>query len=141
MSGSFLRPLLRDIGPKHALRNVRNGHVLATDLIVAFDSKTRKTGLLKHDSLADGSAMLIAPTNAVHTFFMRFPIDIAFVNRDGLIVKTYAAVPPWRIAAALRAHAVIEMPPGTLAKNETGVGDILSISQEDRSDPDKTKIT
>ena len=141
MSGSFLRPLLRDISPKHALRNVRNGHVLATDLIVAFDSKTRKTGLLKHDSLADGSAMLIAPTNAVHTFFMRFPIDIAFVNRDGLIVKTYAAVPPWRIAAALRAHAVIEMPPGTLAKNETGVGDILSISQEDRSDPDKTKIT
>ena len=141
MSGSFLRPLLRDISPKHALRNVRNGHVLATDLIVAFDSKTRKTGLLKHDSLADGSAMLIAPTNAVHTFFMRFPIDIAFVNRDGLIVKTYAAVPPWRIAAALRAHAVIEMPPGTLAKKETGVGDILSISQEDRSDPGKTKIT
>jgi len=129
VSGSFLRPLLRDTRSNHAIHNIRNGRILASDLIVAFDSKTRKTGLLKHDSLADGSAMLIAPTNAVHTFFMRFPIDIAFVSRDGLIVKTYAALPPWRIAAALRAHAVIEMPAGTLARNETGVGDILSISQ------------
>ena len=130
MSGSFLRPLLRDAQTKHAIRNARNGHVLATDLIVAFDSKTRKTGLLKHDSLPEGSAMLIAPTNAIHTFFMRFPIDIAFVSREGLIVKTYVALPPWRIAAALRAHAVIEMPAGTLARNETEVGDLLSISQD-----------
>ena len=130
MSGSFLRPLLRDTRSNHAIQNMRNGRVLASDLIVAFDSKTRKTGLLKHDSLADGSAMLIAPTNAVHTFFMRFPIDIAFVSREGLIVKTYSALPPWRIAAALRAHAVIEMPAGTLARNETEVGDILSISQD-----------
>ena len=129
MSGSFLGPLLRDTPSNHAIQNTRNGRVLASDLIVAFDSRTRKTGLLKHDSLADGSAMLIAPTNAIHTFFMRFPIDIAFVSREGLIVKTYAALPPWRIAAALRAHAVIEMPAGTLARNETGVGDILSISQ------------
>jgi uncharacterized membrane protein (UPF0127 family) len=107
---------------------MRNGRVLANDLIVAFDSKTRKTGLLKHESLGDGSAMLIAPTNAVHTFFMRFPIDIAFIRRDGLIVKIYAALPPWRIAAALRAHAVIEMPAGALERNDTRVGDILSIS-------------
>lgn len=128
MSGSFLRPLLRDVSGKYALQNARNGHVIATDLILAFDSKTRKTGLLKHDSLAVGSAMLIAPTNAVHTFFMRFSIDIAFVNREGVVVKTYAALRPWRLAGALRAHAVIELPAGTLARHDTLVGDTLRIS-------------
>lgn len=127
MSDSFLRPLLRDTRSNHSIRNTRNGRILARDLIIAFDSKTRKTGLLKHESLEDGSAMLIAPTNAVHTFFMRFPIDIAFVNRDGVIVKTYAALRPWRLAAALRAYAVIELSAGALARSETTVGDILTI--------------
>jgi uncharacterized protein len=129
VSGSFLRPLLRNTRSNHAIQNTRNNRILASDLIVAFDSKTRRTGLLKHDSLVEGSAMLIAPTNAVHTFFMRFPIDIAFVTREGLIVKTCAALPPWRIAAALRGHAVIEMPAGTLARTETRTGDILSIGE------------
>lgn len=128
MSGSFLRPLLRDTRSNHTIRNTRNGRTLARDLIIAFDSKTRKTGLLKHESLAEGSAMLIAPTNAVHTFFMRFPIDIAFVNREGLVLKTYAALRPWRLAAAFRAYAVIELPAGALAGAETVAGDILSIA-------------
>jgi len=130
VSGSFLRPLLRDTRSNHTIHNTRNGRILADTLIVAFDSQTRRTGLLKHDSLDEGSAMVIAPTNAVHTFFMRFPIDIAFVNREGLVVKICAAVRPWRLAAALRAHAVIELPAGTLARNETIAGDILSISQD-----------
>jgi uncharacterized membrane protein (UPF0127 family) len=127
MSGSFLRPLLRNTQSTHTLRNTRNGRELAHDLIAAFDSKTRRTGLLRHETFRDGSAMLIAPSNAVHTFFMRFPIDIAFVTRDGRIVKTYAALKPWRMAAAFSAYAVVELPPGTLARNETVAGDVLSI--------------
>src|SRR5688572_31048506 len=109
------------------LRNTRNGRVLANRLIPAFDSESRRTGLLKHDSLPDGSAMVIAPTNAVHTFFMRFAIDIAFITRDGRVVKTCAAVKPWRIAAAWGGYGVIELPPGTLARSETIAGDLLAI--------------
>lgn len=127
MSVSFLRPLLREPRADHTLRNTRNGSILANRLIPAFDSESRRTGLLKHDALPDGSAMVIAPTNAVHTFFMRFAIDIAFVARDGLVVKTCAAVKPWRMAAAWRAYGVIELPPGTLARCETVAGDTLVI--------------
>ena len=127
MSGSFLRPLLRDAGPNHTIRNTRNGRDLAHDLLTAFDSKSRRVGLLRHQTLPEGSAMLIAPSNAVHTFFMRFPIDVAFVTRDGRIVKTYASLKPWRMAAAFSAYAVVELPAGTLARNDTAAGDVLSI--------------
>jgi uncharacterized membrane protein (UPF0127 family) len=127
VSASFLRPLLRDPRNEHTLRNTRNGRVLAHRLIPAFDSESRRTGLLKHEALPDGLAMVIAPTNAVHTFFMRFAIDIAFFARDGRVVKTCAAVKPWRIAAAWRGYGVIELPPGTLARCETGAGDVLVI--------------
>ncbi len=66
-----------------------SGRVVVPDLEVAVDSATRKKGLLGRDGLADGCGLVIAPTNAVHTFFMRFPIDIVFVTesrrgREGL---------------------------------------------------------
>ena len=130
MSTSFLRPLLRSSQSAHVIRNSRNGRVLAHDLISAFDSKSRRVGLLRHESFPDGSAMLIAPSNAVHTFFMRFPIDVAFVTRDGRIVKACAGLKPWRLAGALRAHAVVELPAGTLARQDTLAGDVLTIEPQ-----------
>jgi len=127
VSGSFLRPLLRETSSGLAIRNTRNDRQLADALIAAFDSKNRRTGLLRHESFPDGSAMLIAPTNAVHTFFMRFPIDIAFVTREGRVVKTYGSLPAWRIAAAFGAYAAIELPAGTLSRSDTVKGDTLVI--------------
>ena len=71
--------------------------------------------------------MLIAPSNAVHMFFMRFAIDIAFVTREGLIVKAVHTLRPWRIAAAFGAFAAVELPAGTLARCDTIAGDTLLI--------------
>ena len=88
MSSSFFRPLLREPQRRHVIRNTRNGRVIADDLISAFDSRSRNVGLLNHRSFPQGAAMLIAPTNAVHTFFMRFPIDIAFGGL-GLLERKY----------------------------------------------------
>jgi uncharacterized membrane protein (UPF0127 family) len=110
-----------------AIRNERNQRHLANHLIAAFDSETRRTGLLKHESLPDGTAMVIAPTSAIHTFFMRFAIDVAFVTREGRIVKVCHGLPPWRIAIAPGAFAVIELPSGTLAGSGTIWGDTLAV--------------
>ena len=123
----FLRPLLNTAPAGFCLRNQRTGQVLASTLLPALDSATRKTGLLKHSALADGEAMVIAPSNAVHTWFMRFDLDLVFVRRNGEVVKTRAGVKPWRMSAALRAFAVIEMRAGTLAARETLPGDILEV--------------
>jgi uncharacterized membrane protein (UPF0127 family) len=124
---SFLRPLIRNAQSPHVMRNSRNGRILAHDLVSAFDSRSRRVGLLRHESFSEGAAMLIAPSNAVHTFFMRFPIDVAFVTREGRIVKACQGVKPWRLAGALRAYAVVELPAGTLARCDTVAGDILTI--------------
>jgi len=123
----FLRPLQNGAAAGLRLRNQRTGETLASRLLPALDSATRKTGLLKHTSLADGEAMVIAPSNAVHTWFMKFDLDLVFVRRDGSVVKTRAGVKPWRMSAALRAFAVIEMRAGTLAERDTQPGDVLEV--------------
>ena len=123
----FLSPLLNAAPAGFCLRNRRTGQVLASSLLPALDSATRKTGLLKHSSLGDGEAMVIAPSNAVHTWFMKFDLDLVFVRRDGQVVKTRAGVKPWRMSGALRAFAVIEMRAGTLSERDTRPGDILEV--------------
>ncbi len=125
---SFLSPLLRADANRYVLENTRSGEIVARNLLAAFDSATRKKGLLGRDLLASESAMIIAPCAAVHTFFMRFAIDVAFVARDGRVIKISTNVRPWRIAAALfGTFAVIEMASGALAHSKTARGDVLAL--------------
>jgi uncharacterized protein len=126
---SFLSPLVRSSAAGYALTNTRNNRIVADTLLTAFDSASRRRGLLKHESLPDGQALIIAPSNAIHTFWMRFAIDIAFVTRDGCVVKVCSAVMPWRIAVAWRAYAVIELAAGGLSLSDTQRGDLLQLTQ------------
>jgi uncharacterized protein len=125
---SFLNPLVASSAAGFVLTNTRNKRIVAHTLVAAFDSESRRRGLLKHDSLEEGHAMIIAPTNAVHTFWMRFAIDIAFVTREGRVVKVCSTVVPWRIAVAWRAYAVIELAAGALSRSETQRGDVLQVT-------------
>lgn len=109
------------------LRNERTGQVLATLVEPAFDSASRKRGLLGRDGLPPGHALVIAPSNMVHTFFMRFPIDILFVSRDGTVRKVSERVPARRLAGSLRAFAVIEMAAGSVTASPTLAGDRLML--------------
>jgi uncharacterized membrane protein (UPF0127 family) len=58
---------------------------------------------------------------------MRFAIDVAFVAKDGRVLKVCHAMRPWRMAAALRGFAVVELPDGVLARTQTRAGDRLVI--------------
>ena len=100
---------------------------MAARLLTAFDSASRKTGLLKHTSMPEDTGLIIAPCNAIHMFFMRFPIDAAFVAKDGRVLKTVHALKPWRIAAAWGAFAVIELAAGALARTDTRPGDVVAL--------------
>ena len=122
------------------LVNARTGAIVADHLLTAFDSASRRQGLLGRDSLPDGNALIIAPSNAVHTFFMRFPIDIAFVRRDGRVIKVRSAVVPRRLSAAIRGFAVVELPAGALARSRTEAGDIL-ICRPATSPPEQSVIS
>ncbi len=124
---SFLSPLIDADASAYVLRNERSGAIVADELLPAFDSNTRKAGLLRHASLPSATAMIIAPCSAVHTFFMRFPIDVVYVARDGSVVKISPAVHPWRMSGSLRGHAVVEMAAGAVAQTGTVVGDRLAV--------------
>jgi uncharacterized membrane protein (UPF0127 family) len=123
----FLQPLLRRATGRPALRNTRSGLDVATYIETAFDSADRRRGLLGRDGLEPGQALVIAPTNLVHTFSMRFAIDILFASRDGRVVKIARAVPPRRISGSFGAFAVVELAAGALERSDTRVGDTLSI--------------
>ena len=109
------------------LRNERTGAIVASMLEPAFDSATRKRGLLGRDGLPPGHALVIAPSNMVHTFFMKFAIDLLFVSKDGTVRKVRTAVPARRIVGSLRAFAVIELGSGALAGTDTRPGDRLAV--------------
>jgi uncharacterized membrane protein (UPF0127 family) len=128
VADTFLTPLLNDPGTRWALRNVRSGLALATRVEGAFDSTTRNRGLLGRTSLSDGDGLILAPCNSIHTFFMQFAIDVAFVRRDGHVVKIRKAVRPWRLSAAVRAFAVVELPTGVLDRTDTLVDDQLQLT-------------
>jgi uncharacterized membrane protein (UPF0127 family) len=96
-------------------------------LETAFDSGTRRRGLLGRAGLDEGSALIIAPCSAIHTFFMRFAIDVAFVDRSGHVVRGSRRIPPWRVGLGIGAWAAIELPAGTLATTQTRPGDRLEL--------------
>lgn len=92
-----------------------SGAALAVDgmrVILAQHFWPRLVGLLGRRGLAADEALFLSPCNNVHTFFMRFAIDVVFVDQHGVVLSVVPALGPWRIAAAWRAHACLELAAG-----------------------------
>jgi uncharacterized membrane protein (UPF0127 family) len=99
---------------------------LAARTTVADSGPVRRKGLLGRTGLASDEALWIVPCEAVHTFRMRFALDLVFIDRKLRVRKVKSNVPPWRIAACLSAHSVIELPAGAIVRTQTQRGDRLS---------------
>ena len=127
---SFLSLLVKQPAGALALRNTRTGAVVASQLEAAFDSKTRNRGLLGRTGLPAGTALVIAPCNSVHTFFMKFTIDVIFVARNGTVRHISRGLRPWRLAASPRSYAVVEMAAGG-SEGRVQKGDRLEIAPHD----------
>jgi hypothetical protein len=125
----FLSPLLAASSDAATLSVAGRDTPIAMMLIAAFDSASRRHGLLGRTGLAEGEAIVIAPSSAVHTFGMQFPIDLIYASRDGRIVKLREGVPPNRVSAAWRAFAVIEMAAGTISRAGLTLGDQLVVTR------------
>lgn len=110
------------------LMNARTGNVVANDIELADTRETRRKGLLGRPSLDVSAALILRPCFSVHTAFMKFSIDVVFVNREGVVVRVARNLVPWRIAGALSAHAVVELSAGGAA--DIQVGDRLYLAAE-----------
>jgi uncharacterized protein len=127
---TFLSALITHPDGAFALRNERTGQLLASRLESAFDSESRRRGLLGREGLDQETALVIAPSSAVHTVFMRFSIDVIFAARDGCVLKVRHRVPPWRIAGAWGAFAVVELAAGSAQRAGLERGDLLQIFRQ-----------
>jgi uncharacterized membrane protein (UPF0127 family) len=119
-------PMLREPDAPWTLVHVPSRQVLVDRLHTAFDSASRRAGLLAKDRWPRGAGLIIAPCQAVHTVGMRFAIDVLFVDRAARVVKVRERVRPWRIAGALTAFAVVELPAGSL-QGTVRTGDVLTL--------------
>lgn len=105
--------------------NVTRQTELAGCAEVAETSAARSKGLLGRTSLPAGSGIWIVPCESVHTFFMKFPIDLVYIDRHHRVKKVRNSVPPWRLSACLSARSIIELPAGTALHTQTAAGDQL----------------
>lgn len=112
---------------KLQVRNLTRATVLATELEVAGWGAARRKGLLGRDGLAPGQGLWIVPCESVHTFFMRFPIDLVYLDRQHRVRKVRHAVKAWRLSACLSAHSILELPAGTICTTSTERGDMIEI--------------
>jgi uncharacterized protein len=94
---------------------------------IADSFVTRLRGLLGRRQLPSGEGLLLSPSSSVHTFFMRFPIDVVFLDRSLRVVGVSPNVRPWRLAACKGTRRVLELPAGESDERAIRVGDQLTL--------------
>jgi uncharacterized membrane protein (UPF0127 family) len=111
------------------VRNITRSVVLADSADLADTSEKRRTGLLKHTELKQGKGLWIVPCESVHSFFMKFTIDVLYLDRAKKVRGMRPNMKPWRLSACLPAHSVLELPAGTIERTGTQKGDQLSLEK------------
>ena len=111
------------------ITNQTKQKTIADVVYFADNSFKRMQGLLGKKSLGISEAMIIKPCNSIHTFFMRFPIDVLFVDKHNKVVKIITNLPPFRLSPlCFASQFVVELPVGTIQATRTSLGDQLIIA-------------
>jgi len=105
-----------------------DGRVVCERCSVADGFRSRLRGLLGRRELPQGDGLLLSPSSSVHTLFMRFPIDVVFLDPGLRVVAVVDAVRPWRLAARKGARHVLELPAGEARRRGLEAGQQLSLA-------------
>jgi uncharacterized membrane protein (UPF0127 family) len=108
----------------------RDGTVIAQPLEVASNVIARGIGLMGRARLPENGGLLIHGCNGIHMMFMRFPIDAVFVDKSGVVLKTYERLLPWVgiVPLVWRADRVAELPVGAIRRHAIKPGDELRVA-------------
>ncbi|WEG13576.1 DUF192 domain-containing protein [Pullulanibacillus sp. KACC 23026] len=109
------------------LVNVTSGKQLAGNVEQAATFGKRLKGLMFRHHLSMDSAMYLAPCRSIHTFFMKFPIDVLYVDSENNIVSLEKNMPPGKVGKTVRhAKYVIELNAGRIDQTDTQIGHKLA---------------
>ncbi len=111
-----------------AVVSADRGAVICERCEVADRPLGRLRGLLGHRELPPGDGMLLRPSNSVHTFFMRFPIDAVFLDAELRVLQVRGSLQPWRAAGARAARAVLELAAGEAERRALTPGERLRLT-------------
>jgi uncharacterized membrane protein (UPF0127 family) len=109
--------------------NLSRERVVCERGFVADRALPRMRGLLGRSHLPEGEGLLLEPAYAIHTAFMRFPIDVVFLDSHMRVMKVVDSLPPWRTAGAHQAFSVLELSAGQAAERGVTVGDRLDVQE------------
>jgi len=112
------------------ITNQTRGTVLADRAFDARGHWSRLVGLLGRSKLEPGEALHLDPCTSVHTAFMRFSIDVVYLDRDHNVVKLVPNLKPFRVSAVRGGRSVIELPVGAIEASKTEVGDQVTIEAD-----------
>jgi uncharacterized membrane protein (UPF0127 family) len=112
--------------PNTAAINVTKGVAIASELEIATSFAARSQGLLGRAGLKPDTGLLIDPCSSIHMWFMRFPIDVIFLDKKNRVVGLKANVKPWGMAWSWRGVKTLELPVGVIASTRTQRGDIVA---------------
>ena len=104
-----------------------DGAVVCERCLLADRPLPRMKGLLGRSELPPGEGILLEPASSIHMWFMRFPIDAVFLDRELRVVRVVADLRPWRIARARGARSVLELAAGEAARRGVSEGDTLRV--------------
>jgi uncharacterized membrane protein (UPF0127 family) len=110
------------------VRNLTRESEVAARVRPADRAWSRLVGLLGRRRLARDEGLLLTPCTSIHTFFMFFPIDILYLNREHVVVKAVSALRPFRLSGCLKGHSTLELPAGVIEASGTQVGDRLAVT-------------
>ncbi len=111
------------------VENATRGTALATRARIADTFWARLKGLIGKRDLARGEGLVIVPCKGVHMWFMRFPIDVVYVDKEGKVIDVDENLPPWAVGRPRpSSHFVVELPAGTVAETSTRPGDRIVLA-------------
>lgn len=106
--------------------NQTKNTVVAEDARLARSMWSRFWGLMGRKELPDGQGLLIDPCDSIHMFFMRFPLDVVFLDREMKVVKVVGGIKPWRVALGGGGKKALEINAGAAAEASVEPGDQLT---------------
>ncbi|HSQ87816.1 DUF192 domain-containing protein, partial [Romboutsia sp.] len=102
--------------------------IIAEDLIVADSFITRLKGLMFKKNFNKGEALIIKPCSSIHTFNMKFSIDVVFISKDNNVLYTIENLKPNRVSPIIRkSYSVLELPAGTIKETNIKIGNKILI--------------
>jgi len=112
---------------RYEIKNTRTGEVIAGEAVLASSPWARMRGLLGRASLPPGEAIILRPASSIHTAFMRFAIDVIFLDGEDRVLKVVRDLAPFRLSAARRSRSVIELAGGATRDADLQPGDALEM--------------